>query len=113
MTFFKRKVKIRRHSDTSVINGYHTAAWSEFYADVNVQESNNNMRPNEEGKSDSMSITTYSDCEFKIADNLNQANADMLEYNSNWYECVSCVFYDNTILKHYTSQWNRLPEGVR
>lgn len=50
--------------------------------------------------------------ELMEADYENGTRGDRVMYRGRWYECVSCVLYDHTVLSHYNYKFIVVPEDA-
>lgn len=112
MPFFMKKYKIRRFGELKAIKGHQTASYSEFEMDLDVQtEAPDEMTFEESGQRTAKKLKSWSKEKLVSADAKSQTKADLLNYCGEWYECISSVNLPHTILSHWRSEWQRVPEG--
>lgn len=100
---------IRRYSGCmEVQDGY---AIPESYNDMiilmDVQTTKKGHTTDESGDYTLQHLKAFSDDEVMTASEVGKQRADCLWYQGKWFECVSSVLSENTILRHYTSEWTQ------
>ena len=112
MSFFARPYKVRRFGVPFEIDGSETADYHEETIDMNVQVVvPSGSEANAEGKRKSKRLNSWGNVEMIAADDTTGTCGDWLLYRGQWYECTSCENLISTVLRHWRSEWTRLPEG--
>jgi len=107
---FKKPRIIRKYGKQEIRNGLAASSFSDTTLKLDVQM----LRPDElmslpEGERTMKRVKTYGVGKLTAADEFNGVRGDMLWYRDQWYECVSSVLLENTILKHYRSEFVLVP----
>lgn len=103
---FRRPYTIRRSGEQKIIDGYSVSEKTEFTAKLNIQPlSSNNLLAVPEGQRTIKRIKSFGSVEIVAADEQNETPGDLLFYNGNWFECVSCVHWSHTPLSHYEAEF--------
>jgi len=104
---------VRRFGAPYEVEGLQTADPIEETVTMDVQvvvPSKHEFTP--AGQRQSYRLNGWSDCKFNCADPVAKTAGDQLLYDDgSWYECMSCRYLSHTILHHWRSEWQRLPEG--
>ena len=89
-----------------VQDGY---AIPESYNDIiilmDVQTTKKGHVTDESGDYTLQRLKAFSDDEVMTASEAEKQRADCLWFQGKWFECVSSILSENTVLKHYTSEW--------
>ena len=113
MQFFDRDYTVRRMSAPYEVKGSQTADFTEETASMDVQvvvPSSGEFTP--AGQRQAYRLNAWSACRFNCADPVADTVGDQMLFEDGfWYECVSCRKRNHTILNHWRSEWQRLPEG--
>lgn len=103
---FRRRFTIRRFGDDEVIDGYTHAGFEEFKTVLNVQPlSADELKALPEGERKTRRLKAYGDDILHTADQTTGRRGDWLLYNGRWYECVSSIYWDHTLLSHCKSEF--------
>ena len=104
---WRKKHTIRRFNGCmEVQDGY---AIPESYNDIiilmDVQTTKKGHVTDESGDYTLQRLKAFSDDEVMTASEAEKRRADCLWFQGKWFECVSSILSENTVLKHYTSEW--------
>ena len=104
---WRKKHIIRRFSGCiEVRDGY---AIPESYNDMimlmDVQTTKKGHITDENGDYTLQRLKSFSDDEVMTASETEKRRADCLWFQGKWFECVSSILSENTVLRHYTSEW--------
>ena len=107
---FKKSYTVRKYAPQTIKDGYASAEFTDITAKLNVQP----LTPNElltvpEGERTVKRVKSFGGDMLTSANESSGIPGDRLYYKGAWYECVSCVDWDHTLLKHYESQFVLLP----
>lgn len=115
---FKREFIVRRFGDEENINGYGVAPYSDTTARLNVQPlSKDELQALPEGEQKTKRMKAFGDLVFTTADQSTGRRGDWLFYQGamdpegHWYECVSSVGWDHTLLSHCRSEFVLVSEA--
>lgn len=115
---FKREFVVRRFGDERIINGYGVASYSDTTARLNVQPlSQDEIQALPEGEQKTKRMKAFGDLVFAAADQSTGRRGDWLFYqgsmdpDGHWYECVSSVGWDHTLLHHCRSEFVLVSEA--
>lgn len=103
---FRRLYTIRRFGKTEIVDGYQCAGYEDTETSLNVQPlSKDELLALPEGERRTKRLKAYSDFTFTTADQSSGKRGDWLFYNGHWYECVSSIGWDHTMLSHCKSEF--------
>lgn len=115
---FRRKFVIRRFGEESTVEGYGVAAFSDTTASLNVQPlSKDELKALPEGEQRTKRMKAFGDLVFTTADQSTGRRGDWLFYQGkmdpegHWYECVSSLGWDHTMLGHCRSEFVLVSEA--
>lgn len=109
---FRRSFKIRRFGKEEIIDGYGHTSYEDTMEPLNVQPlSADEIQALPEGERRTKRLKAYGDYTFATADQSTGRRGDWLLYNGHWYECVSSLGWDHTILSHCKSEFVEVPEA--
>lgn len=107
---FRRKFTIRRFGEEEIVDGYGHTTYEDTTAYLNVQPlSADELQALPEGERRTKRLKAYGDYTFTTADQSNGRRGDWLLYYGHWYECVSSLGWDHTILSHCKSEFVEIP----
>lgn len=110
ITFFNRKYVVRRFSEQQNVNGYLVSGYSDFTASLHVHPlGTDQMQALPEGLRNVDRLEAHGTDVLRAADEERNIRGDMLWYNGAWFECVSAVSWDHTMLSHLNYQFVRVP----
>lgn len=112
MVFFKKPYLVRRYGKTSWENGAPTASYTDSKLYLDVQGVTRTAQDDTSGKNIAGSLTVYSNEELHPAEPDNMNSGDRLFFGGHWYVCRQSVYWGNTILKHWVSQFDAV-EGEK
>ena len=108
---FKRRYTIRHYGPQAIVNGYASAPYTDMTARLDVQPlSADDLMALPEGERTVKRVKSYGPDKLISANEFSGTPADRLFYGGYWYECVSSVMWDHTILSHYKSEFTLLPQ---
>jgi hypothetical protein len=107
---FKHPYTLRRYGPQTLTDGYPSAPFADQTAWLDVQP----LSPDElltvpEGARTVKRIKSFGPDKFISADEYTGRPGDHLFYQGLWYECLSSVMWDHTIISHYRSEFIILP----
>lgn len=110
IAFFKKPYTVKRYGSQKNVDGYATAG----YADIenillDVQEISDTSTNEPSGSRNSKRICSFGQFKFTAAE-YPKTKGDKIKYNDKWYECVSCVERDNTLVHHFYAEFVLCPD---
>lgn len=103
---FRRNYTIRRYKEQQTIDGYAYAQYEYFDVVLNVQpQAPDSVSANSEGERRVKRLKAYGDFNFTAADQTRGQRGDFLLYKGVWYECMSALDWDHTILSHNKAEF--------
>ena len=103
---FRKTYTIRHFGEQEIIKGHVTHPYTDSKTALNVQPlSANEIKALPEGQRNVKRLKAYGDKILTAADNNNKIVGDRLYYYGEWYECVSSLIWDHTVLAHCESQF--------
>lgn len=103
---FRRKFTIRHFGKDEVIEGYAHTTYTDTKTKLNVQPlSADELLALPEGERRTKRLKAYGDLTFTTADQSSGRRGDWLLYDGHWYECVSSLNWDHTMLSHCKSEF--------
>jgi len=103
---FKKRYTVRQYSRQTITDGYASAKYAEANLLLDVQPlSPDEMQALPEGDRTVKRIKSFGGDRLTSADEFESVPGDRLFYNGQWYECVSSVMWDHTVLSHYRSEF--------
>jgi len=107
---FKKLYTVRQYSQQEITDGYASANYTDAKLLLDVQPlSPDEMQALPEGDRTVKRIKSFGGDRLTSADEFGNIPGDRLFYNGQWYECVSSVMWDHTVLSHYRSEFVVLP----
>lgn len=107
---FRHNYTIRRYKEQQNIDGYAYAQYEDFEVSLNVQpQSPDSISTNGEGERRVKRLKAYGDFSFTAADQTRGQRGDFLLYKGVWYECMSALDWDHTILCHNKAEFVEIP----
>jgi len=86
----------------------------DFQTQLNVQPLNSNdLKTLPEGQRVGKRVKAFGDKPLVVADQKTGQRGDWLYYCGRWYECVSCIMRDHTMVGHYRSEFCLIGESER
>lgn len=108
MTLFYKPHVLRRFQPSVYEKGRSTSAFVDKTLPSDVQTLQNTSSTSESGAESKQRIKVFSKEAIQIADNKTGVRADWLYFQDKWFEAVSCRLSENTLLKHYTSEFEEI-----
>jgi hypothetical protein len=115
---FRRAFVIRRFGEESIIDGYGVAPYADELTSLNVQPlSKDELQALPEGERRVKRMKAFGDLVFTTADQSTGRRGDWLFYQGrmdpegHWYECVSSLGWDHTMLGHCRSEFVLVSEA--
>lgn len=115
---FRRKFVVRRFGEEATVDGYGVAPYSDTTAFLNVQPlSKDELKTLPEGEQRTKRMKAFGDLVFTTADQSTGRRGDWLFYQGkmdqagHWYECVSSLGWDHTMLGHCRSEFVLVAEA--
>lgn len=105
MNIFKRSYKVRRYGRTSWEDGVACAGYEDVQLMLDVQAKTRRNQDDPAGRTTTGTLTVYSDTELHPAESDDQTDGDRLFYMGKWYVCKSSIYWGNTILSHWISEF--------
>ena len=105
MNIFKRSYKVRRYGRTSWEDGVASAGYEDVQLMLDVQAKTRRNQDDPAGRTTTGTLTVYSDTELHPAESDDQTDGDRLFYMGKWYVCKSSIYWGNTILSHWISEF--------
>ena len=109
---FRRAFTIRRFGADTIVNGYGVATYTDMTTTLNVQPlSADELRALPEGERKTKRMKAFGDLVLNAADQFKKQRGDWLYYQGkmdpegHWYECVSSLGWDHTMLGHCRSEF--------
>ena len=113
ITLFNRLYWIRRFGKQRNVKGNMVSAQKDFGASLHIHPTGSDqMQALPEGKRKMKRIEGHGMEPLLVADEKENRKGDMLWYRGDWYECVSSMLYDHTILNHYNYQFVLAPHDA-
>lgn len=110
MLFYKQYV-LRRFEPSVYSVGHSTSKYTDKALPADVQTLQNIATTGEGGAYSKQRLKVFSKEKIQIADKTNGVRADWLYFQEKWFEAVSCRLSENTMLKHYTSEFEEILNG--
>lgn len=110
MLFYKGYV-LRRFKPSVYSKGYSSSSFAEKSLHADIQTLQNVATTGESGAYSKQRIKVFSKEMIQIADKNNGVRADWIYFQGKWFEAVSCRLSENTLLKHYTSEFEEILNG--
>ena len=110
MLFYKQYV-LRRFEPSVYVRGHSTSKYADKPLHADIQTLQNVATTGESGAYSKQRVKVFSKDKIQIADKANGVRADWLYFQGKWFEAVSCRLSENTLLKHYTSEFEEILNG--
>lgn len=112
MNIFKQMYTVRRYKGTSWDSGTSETTYSDMQLPLDVQAKTRRNQDDASGRSTTGVLTVYSDVQLLPTEPDKQTTGDRLLYTGQWYACKSSIYWGNTILKHWISEFEAV-EGEK
>jgi hypothetical protein len=108
---FKRPYTLRQYGAQTLTDGYPSTPFSDSMVLLDVQPlSSDEMMALPDGERTIKRIKSFGPDKLTAADEYAGRPGDRLFYQGCWYECLSSVMWDHTLISHYRSELVILPE---
>lgn len=109
---FNRKYTIRRFSEQKNVRGYFISPFEDFTVSMDVSPSGtDSMKSQPEGQNVVSYLDGWGETELRTSDIRAGTRGDMLWYDDDWYECVSCRKWNHTLLSHFNYHFAMVPRS--
>lgn len=112
ITVFNREYWIRRFEAMQETRGYMYAPHKDFVASLHVHPGQDSVSAQPEGARKITRLEGHGNQALQTANQKTGVKGDLLYYQGDWYECVSCVMWDHTMLSHYNYQFSLVPSDA-
>lgn len=113
IALFNKEYRIRRFSEQRIVKGYVTASHRDFTVRLHVHPSGNDtIQSTPEGERKIKRLEAHGTVILQAADQEKGQKGDLLFYHGAWYECVSAVEYEHTILSHWNYAFVIVPSDA-
>lgn len=110
ITLFNRKYWARRFGQSHDIRGYTYTPHEDFVVSLNVHPAGNDtIQAMPEGERKIKRLEAHGTDVLHPASQDSGEKGDLLFYHGTWYECISAVEWDHTILNHYNYSFVAVP----
>lgn len=113
ISIFNKPYTVRRFGEQKIIKGYATCEHEDITVHIHVHPGSDQVKANPQGITRAKRLEGHGSVELFTANEQTNRQGDLLNYNGEWYECVSCVFWDHTLLKHYNYQFALVPRAAK
>lgn len=108
---FNRSYTLRRFGQPVEKNGYLHSSHLDMKVSIHVHPAGGDSVQNDgAGGRVSRHLEGHGNIRLNVADQNIGTKADCLYYHGDWYECVSCQYWDHTILTHYNYSFTLIPQ---
>lgn len=113
ITIFNKKYWVRRFGEQKNVRGYLTSPHTDFVASLNVHPlGTDSIQALPEGERKIKRLEAHGTDVIRPSDQHSGVKGDLLYYHGEWYECVSAVEWDHTILNHLNYQFVLVPKDA-
>lgn len=114
ITIFNRKHWVRRFGPQVNVKGFLKASYADMVVSIHVHPVGaNTMQALPEGERMVKRLEGHNcDVELYASNQDTGQRGDLLYYHGAWYECVSAVLWDHTLLSHWNYQFTLVPKDV-
>lgn len=111
MDIFKKPYTVRRFGEQQFVKGHATAGYEDETTKLNVQPLNpDELQSLPEGERTVKRVKAFGRFPLRAADQEAGTPGDWLWYLGQWFECISSVPWDHTMLAHFRSEFVAVPE---
>lgn len=108
---FNKNYWLRRFGEQKIIRGYECSTYFDSVLNANIHPmSTDKVNALPEGLRHMKYLEGHGEVELKTANENEHKKGDLLFYHGEWYECISCQFWDHTVLSHYNYQFGLVPQ---
>lgn len=111
MSLFHKPYTLRRFKPSVIIKGHSTSMYEEKTLLADVQTLQNISSTLDSGAESKQRLKVFSKEQIQLADKPKGIRADWLYFQGKWFEAVACRLSENTLLKHYTSEFEEIPNA--
>lgn len=108
MSLFYKQYVLRRFEPTVYVEGHSTSPCKYKSLHADIQTLQNTSTTSDSGAESKQRIKVFSREKIQVADKKNDIRADWIYFQDKWFEAVSCRLSENTMLKHYTSEFEEV-----
>lgn len=101
ITIFNKRYWVRRFGEQTEVRGHITTEHEDFTASLNVHPGSESEQAQPEGERRVRRLEAHGTDLLRSANHDIGQKGDLLWYHGDWYECVSAVEWDHTILNHW------------
>ncbi len=113
IAIFNREYWVRRFGEQKVVKGYLTSTHEDFKASLDVHPaSNDTLQALPEGERKIKRLEGHGTAVLVASNSDAGTKGDLLYYRDEWYECVSAVYYEHTLLSHWNYQFTLVPNDA-
>ena len=110
ITIFNKKYLVRRFGEQKVVKGYVTTSHEDFTVSLNVHPpGSDTIQALPEGERKIKRLEAAGTDVLHPANQETGEKGDLLYYHGYWYECVSAIEWDHTILNHWEYSFVLVP----
>lgn len=96
-----------------LVKGYLVSGFEDMVVSLHVHPlSTNQIMALPEGERKMKRLEGHGEIELHVGDEAENRKGDLLYYQGDWYECLSCQLYDHTMLSHYNYQFVLIPKDA-
>ena len=107
---FNRKYWIRSFEEAKEVKGYLYSPHSDRVESLHIHVlGRESIMALPEGERSIKRLEGHGEVKLQAANQDLGIKGDLLFYDGDWYECVSCDKYDHTLLSHYNYQFTIVP----
>ena len=111
MSLFYKPYVLRRFHPSVIVKGHSTSKYDDSTFLADVQTLQNTSSTTDSGAESKQRLKVFSKEQIQIADKPKGIRADWLYFQGKWFEAVACRLSENTLLKHYTSEFEEIPNS--
>lgn len=113
ITIFNRTYTVRRFGEQTVVRGYVTTSHEDFTVSLDVYPSGSEtMQALPEGERRVRRLEAAGSDILHAANQDTGEKGDLLYYHGEWYECISAVLWDHTMLNHWNYVFVLVPQDA-
>ena len=110
ITIFNKKYWARRFGEQTNVRGYLTTSHTDFVVSLNVHPlGTDQIQALPEGERKIKRLEAHGTSVLRPSSQDRGEKGDLLYYDGEWYECISAVGWDHTILSHINYQFVIVP----
>lgn len=109
IALFNKPYWVRRFGKQRNVRGYITADKEDFVVRIHVHPGTSQQSALPEGERRVTRLEGHGNVPLVAADQTTGKKGDLLYYAGEWYECVSSLKFDHTILSHWNYLFTLVP----